>query len=205
MPFIQSHSIRCILFDVGNVLINFDHSRVGAQLRHYSTRQPLPTADEFYEAIFQRDGNGSFNARLDRGELSWSEFQTQISTEFSLVLDSERLREIWVSIFAPALNSESVELLNSAIQSGIDIRICSNTNEAHWSFLKQRFSLFQSLADRHKCFLSFEHGKAKPDPSFFQMIAHATRYARQTHLLLDDRHDNCEAARAAGMQAIAVY
>lgn len=194
-----------VLVDVGQVLIGFDHSVIGARLAAECfppERQSaeLPAAIEAF--ILGSNGGPSPNCQVDRGAKDIDWLCARICGEFGVEIAPAAFEDIWTSIFALRVNAEVVAYAEALRSEGVRIGICSNTNVAHWRFLRRAHPEFRRLVDEVRCFLSFELGKGKGDPGFFERIAELTGAPVGIHLLLDDRADYCDAARTAGMQAV---
>lgn len=196
---------RCLLFDLGNVLIDFDHGVVSRTLaRHATGDRPAP-AEAIHEYIFGDSGAASPNAGIDRGTGSLDALHAKVAARFSLAISLDEFRRAWLSIFADDLNrtvADRLTHLAHLASARFDVRICSNTNEPHWSGLRAKHLLLDALDQDQQCLLSFRIGKIKTDPGFFPHVATVTGLPVSDHLLIDDRRDNCEAAEAAGMRAL---
>jgi FMN phosphatase YigB (HAD superfamily) len=195
-------SRRCLLFDLGNVLITFDHRVVSRLLAPHAPRQRPVPAQAIHDYIFGDSGPDSPNARIDRGAQSLAALYGDVAARFSLTLSLDEFRHAWSSIFAADLNHAVADRLTRFAASGVDVRICSNTNDAHWAGLQSAHPLLASLDRDGRCLLSFRIGKVKTDPGFFAHVTEKTGLPAGRHLLIDDREDNCQAAEAAGMSAL---
>jgi len=195
-------SRRCLLFDLGNVIIDFDHGVVSRTLaRHATGDRPAP-AEAIHEYIFGDSGAASPNAGIDRGTGSLEALHAKVAARFSLAISLDEFRGAWLSIFADDLNRTVADRLTHLASARFDVRICSNTNEPHWSGLRSKHPLLDALDQHQQCLLSFRIGKIKTDPGFFPHVATVTGLPVSDHLLIDDRHDNCQAAEASGMRAL---
>ena len=193
---------RCLLFDLGNVIIDFDHGVVSRTLaRHATGDRPAP-AEAIHEYIFGDSGAASPNAGIDRGTGSLEALHAKVAARFSLAISLDEFRRAWLSIFADDLNRTVADRLTHLASARFDVRICSNTNEPHWSGLRAKHLLLDALDQDQQCLLSFRIGKIKTDPGFFPHVATVTGLPVSDHLLIDDRRDNCQAAEAAGMRAL---
>ena len=193
---------RCLLFDLGNVLIDFDHGVVSRTLAPHATGDRPAPAEAIHEYIFGDSGAASPNAGLDRGIGSLEALHAEVAARFSLAVSLDEFRRTWSSIFADDLNRTVADRLTQLASARFDVRICSNTNEPHWSGLRSKHPLLDALDQDRQCLLSFRIGKIKTDPGFFPHVATVTGLPVSDHLLIDDRHDNCQAAEAAGMRAL---
>ena len=194
----------CLLFDVGNVLVDFDHGIVSRSLADHVPGMGADQAADVHAFIFGDAGPASLNAQVDRGTLSLPALHALVVGRFSLDLRFEAFRDAWSSIFARHLNHGVVERLTRCAATGLDAWVCSNTNPAHWAFLCATFPLFAELDARDHCLLSFRLGQVKTDSGFFAHVVGRTGYPAARHVLIDDREDNCRAARNGGLLALHV-
>jgi len=193
---------RCLLFDLGKVLIDFDHRVVSRLLaRHAAGDRPAP-AEAIHEYIFGDAGPASPNAQMDRGTRSLASLHADVIARFGLTVSFDEFSQAWSAIFADDLDRATADRVAHLAARGFDIRICSNTNDPHWSGLRSKYPLLEALDRNGQCLLSFRIGRIKTDDGFFAHVATVTGLAPADHLLIDDRHDNCQAAEAAGMRAL---
>lgn len=196
--------MHTVLFDVGNVLINFDHRIISRRLvRHAAdARQSDTLHDELHEFIFGSATQASRTTEIDRGSNNLATLRDDLANEFDLGVSQSEFEEIWTAIFSDELNADAIECSIKLHNEGLNIAICSNTNAVHWDALLDMQPQFREITERVHCFLSHEIGKQKADPGFFDVIAEKTTSARDHHLLIDDLEENCRAAESAGMHAI---
>ena len=188
---------RWVLFDVGNVLLRFDHRRVSAAL---ATHVPVE-AGQLHRFIFASEHGPSRNELLDRGSRDLVWLRDEVVREFGVPVTLEAFEAAWQSIFDPP-DPVARESLLRVRALGIRIGICSNTNEAHW---RRIVTLFPELGDSDvTLFLSHRMKCVKTDADFYRgVIQHTGRPARE-HLLLDDLTANLDAAAAAGFRTLQI-
>jgi putative hydrolase of the HAD superfamily len=193
-----------VLFDLGNVLINFDHRIISQRLIQYVLDEHRTPAlqSEVHEFIFGNGVHPSMNAEIDRGTKDINDLRAIMAERFQLNIPQSDFEEIWSSIFADDLNANAMACLNQLRGHGLNVAICSNTNPAHWNPLLKKHPELHALGEQIKCFLSYEIGKQKADPGFFQGIANATNAPPEHHVLIDDLEANCKAAESIGMHSI---
>jgi hypothetical protein len=102
---------RCVLFDLGNVLIDFDHRIVGRELARFATRAHPVDAGAIHDYIFGDAGAASPNAGIDRGGLSLASQHADVAARFSLAVSLDESGRAWSSIFADELNQPVVDRL----------------------------------------------------------------------------------------------
>ncbi len=194
---------RWVLLDLGKVLIKFEHGLIAANLwKKMSERgiEPLPTTKEIQDFFFEpREKQRSRNEELEIGrqEIDW--LHNEYSRHFRDTISLEDFQFVWNNIFVP-INSHAIALIERLQQKGILVAICSNTNRSHWEWIAERYQSLVSLANWH--FLSFEMKSRKPDTDFFEKICKTTHVPAWHHMLVDDREENVNGARIAGMQGL---
>jgi FMN phosphatase YigB (HAD superfamily) len=196
---------RWLLVDVGQVLIGFDHAVVGRRLvdEHFPLARRTDEARQAVHRYIFDDADGEVpNAVLDRGAQDVDWLCARVCARFSVSVALSAFEEIWTSIFAPQLNAVVVAGVEAAAAAGVRVGLCSNTNASHWRYLRRVHADFRRLDDGARRFVSFEMGTGKGDLGFFARVARETGAPLAHHLLLDDKRENCEAARAEGMSAV---
>jgi hypothetical protein len=108
---------------------------------------------------------------------------------------------VWNSIFDPA-RAEVGSWIGRALGLGFRVGICSDTNAAHWEFLRRACPSMDTPGVRH--FLSFRSpGRfRKVDDGYFAEVRAATGQPAENHLLIDDREPNITCARRNGFQTL---
>jgi len=160
---------RYFLFDLGNVLIDFDHRIVSQRLLEYfpRNRRNAVLQEQLQRFIFTDGGCNSLNSQLDRGKRDLVWLSNEVRKQFRLNFSDSDFAEIWASIFSPTLNELPIACMSHFREKGLGVAICSNTNREHWTGLLKKHELLQDLSKEIPCFLSFEIGKIKTDDGFF--------------------------------------
>jgi len=93
---------------------------------------------------------------------------------------------------------DGMEPLVEELAEQHELHVCSNY--PHWSeWIEAELALGRFL---EWTFVSWRMGLRKPSRRFFEQTAERLRSEPHELLLIDDREDNCEAARAVGLDAI---
>jgi FMN phosphatase YigB (HAD superfamily) len=92
------------------------------------------------------------------------------------------------------------ELLAALRAEAKGTRLCTLSNYPPWyRWIDERCGLSRYL---DAAFVSYETGVRKPDPEAYRLPCRRLGIPPAEALFVDDRADNCEAARAIGMDAI---
>lgn len=177
-------------FDLGNVLLFFDHEKAVEHVSELSAAPP----DRVREVIF----SSGWELRYERGEISSAEFHEHICRELGVSIPLEKMLEAVSDIFHPNLPiRNSLQLLRDR---GVRLGLLSNTCEAHWNWVEEHayptvegWFEFPILSFRERCM--------KPDIAIYQKAQQRAGVAAEQIIFVDDRLENVEGARMAGWQA----
>jgi putative hydrolase of the HAD superfamily len=180
-------AIRCIVFDVGGVLVEV--GGVEPMLRWMRNATDV-------EGLW-RAWLGSTAVRdFERGRIDAQTFAACLVAEFELSVGSEEFLRGFVA-WANAPLPGAHELLRQ-IRPGIVRATLSNTNALHWPRIMRDMD-FERHFDHP--FASHLIDRIKPDHDAFDHVARAVGVEPREILFVDDNQINVDAARAFGMQA----
>jgi FMN phosphatase YigB (HAD superfamily) len=180
--------IEFVYFDLGNVLLAFDHGLASRQI----AKLVGATEGAVDQAIFQ----SGLQDRYERGEIACDEFHSCCVEQIG-ECQRDPLLHALSDIFRPI---DSVWLLVARLRAAdVRIGVLSNTCRAHWRFVTDRFkvpSQFEVLA------LSYEIGCMKPNSRIYRQAAVLANVPAEAILFIDDRMENVAAAADAGFDAV---
>ena len=180
--------IRTVLFDLGNVLVNFSHDQMCDQIGNVCDRP----GDDVREFLFDGDLQGQF----ERGEISQDEFHEKFTNWANRPIDADELFEAASDIF---VSNDGIDRILAEIKAqGIRLVLLSNTSVAHFEFVMQRFDVLQEFDDY---VVSYRVGALKPDPAIFEAALAAIECEAGESFYTDDIEENIEAGRGHGLQA----
>ena len=176
-----------IAFDLGNVLIPFDHMKACRALEAIYSLDP----QYVYERIFE----GSIVPAFDLGNLSPSDFTQECSDALKVNLSEDELIDAWSNIFS---HDPEMEKLIEELAENADLCLISNTNCWHYNSVLRDFPFVEHFPRK---LLSYKIHKLKPDPEVFRL---ALRWAQkgQINIFIDDIEENVNSAAAVGFNAI---
>ena len=119
---------RFIYFDLGNVVINFDHDRAARQMAAVAGLSEQAA----WEAVF---ANG-LELEYERGAITTRAFYDRFCERTGTDPDYEALLHAAADIFTA--NEAILPVLRQLHSSGHRLGIFSNTNEAHWHYVSAR-------------------------------------------------------------------
>ena len=181
--------MRAVLFDLGGVLVDFDH--------RITTRALQPLCAVAEPEIFRRIFGEGLEEELDLGRVSIGEAAARLRGSIGFRGTDRELEEAWARIFRP--KPETLALLRRLAAAGVPLGVVSNTNEVHYAEVCR---LIPELPGRFRWeFLSCRLGRRKPNRDYFDAVAAGLPFDRAEALFVDDRHENASAAEAAGFRA----
>jgi putative hydrolase of the HAD superfamily len=175
-----------VVLDVGDVLVR---TVPAAQYRALAARAGCD-----HEQVAQVIEHTGIVHAFERGELTAARFAAAVSR----ALDHPHfgvgeIRECWNALVGDVdpLILRPARLLASAGR----LVLASNTNPYHWEVARQRLS--DAGLSAPAC-LSFEIGRLKPDPSFFEALAMFEPRLQAGAVYIDDRAENVAVAARRG-------
>lgn len=182
---------RFIYFDMGNVLLYFDH--------HRAARQMGAVAGISEDVVWQTVFAGELHNTYESGGFTTAQFCEEFCHATQTHPDFNALMHAAADIFT--LNTRIVPIVCHLHAAGYPLGLLSNTNESHWRFVSQgRYALIQSFFQVEA--LSFQLGAMKPDPRIYAEAARLARTDPAAIFFMDDRPENVDAARSAGFDAV---
>jgi putative hydrolase of the HAD superfamily len=188
--------IKCIIFDLGDVIIDLDFSRF---FNEVITPSPLnkPKTPIMLEFFRQSD-------TYHQGKITDKEFYQQACEILQVcMLNQSEFFDAFNSIIAN-LNLELIEVIRTIRQfNKIRIICMSNINSSHWNYLKKQKWDIWELFDEF--ILSHEIQMTKPDPNIFKYAIKKAGCKPQEILFIDDGMNNVRAASELGIKGIRYF
>jgi HAD superfamily hydrolase (TIGR01549 family) len=182
--------IRAVIFDLGNVLINFDH-RIASQKLSKFTDTP---EDEIYNLFF----DSKLTALFEEGKISTLQFFSKVKEALNLGIEFDEFLPIWNEIFFFDEENLSVYNLASSLKNRYKVALLSNINISHFEHIKRTFPILDAF---HNIITSFEMGFRKPNPEIYQKALHALDSPPEDVFYTDDRLELVESARQLGIRS----
>jgi glucose-1-phosphatase len=181
--------IEVIYFDLGKVIVDFDHSRAAQELLKVT-----PLSLEEAMAVLS---DGELVSEYETGRLSSEEHYRKVCRRLQIEVSMEKFRELWGSMFLPEPLLSEVFL--QALKKQYRLMLLSNTNEIHFDFVIQHYPILRVIEER---LLSYQAGCMKPEARIFELAIKKAGVPPENIFFTDDRLENIEAARQAGIQAL---
>ena len=189
----EDKRIKAIIFDLGNVLVNFDHWIATRRVSSFTDK----SRDEIYNLFF----DSQLTCLFEEGKISPQEFFLKIKEILNLKLDYDKFIPIWDEIFF--LTKENLEVYNLVKQLGgrYKIALLSNINVLHFNYLKNKFPhLFEAF---HHVIASYEIKVRKPHPLIYKKALELLGTSPGNVFYTDDRQELAESAKELGIRGFA--
>jgi putative hydrolase of the HAD superfamily len=185
-------AVDFVLFDLGNVLVEFSHEPIARGLARSATREPYGDPKAVAQYLFL--GECAAENRFDEGKLSPEDFFEVLSREMGLSMPYPQFVGIWNGIFQERKGSEGlIRFLYGRVEMGL----LSNTNALHFPHV---LALFPWIRLVDHWYLSYQVGHRKPAPQIYRDVLDRTGRSAEAIVYLDDLESNLEPARTLGMQ-----
>ncbi|PIQ90724.1 MAG: hypothetical protein COV71_02945 [Candidatus Omnitrophica bacterium CG11_big_fil_rev_8_21_14_0_20_41_12] len=185
----MSGAIKVVLFDLGKVLVDFDHRRAAERISFFCPK----TATEIYNLFFESHATIAFEA----GKISPEDFYQQVKQVLDLKLSYASFIPIWNDIFFLSLKNRLVFKLVNTLRAKYKTALLSNINTLHYEYLKKNFPVFGVFDE---IFLSFQLGLIKPDQEIYHKVIRKLNVSPQEIFYTDDRLDLVESAKKLGIR-----
>jgi FMN phosphatase YigB (HAD superfamily) len=186
--------IEVILFDIGNVILPFNHGQIAEKLARLAQRKEFQNPQKIFSYLFDFQ-EGIIND-FDVGKVTPPIFFQSIKRQLDLSIPFEEFIPIWNDIFTEDRGvSETILSLKGRWRLGL----LSNTDPLHFHYILSKFPVMRSF---DKWILSYEVGFKKPAIEIFQKAMAWASVKPQKILFIDDMKTHVEVAIALGMQGI---
>ena len=178
---------KYFIFDIGNVLVDFDFQVLLKQIAADSgtpVEQPTERDLEMHHAV-------------EEGVISDQEFVDFLNKSKGLSWTVDTLIGVWQEMFT--VNQTGYGMFREAIARGLPVYTLSNIAEHHIEAIERNWPGF--FAGATGLFLSYQVGARKPNAEIYRCMLDDLGVKGEQCLFLDDLERNIEAARAAGIQA----
>jgi putative hydrolase of the HAD superfamily len=190
--------ISAVVCDFGGVLT----SPLAGSFRAFSDQSGIPLAalGAALAAIGERDGVHPLH-ELECGRVTEADFFASVAGELATALDREIAMHDFAERYFAGLrpNTAMIELMASLRDEGYRMALLTNNVrewEPLWHALAPVDEIFELVVD------SAFVGMRKPDREIYELTLRRLGRRGEQCLFVDDMQVNCDAARAAGMQAV---
>jgi FMN phosphatase YigB (HAD superfamily) len=187
--------IDLFVFDLGQVILPFEHRPIASKLWEKSRRRAVLTPDSIFNDLFDLH-NGSVNS-YEEGLTSSEEFFLDVRKRYDLEMSFEDFKDVWNNIFwgDPEVN----EIILYLKARSYPVFLLSNTNELHFQHIIERFPIVHLM---NEWILSFEVGAKKPKKRIYDAIFERADVKAEHVFYVDDIDTYVAAAASYGMRGL---
>ncbi len=176
-----------LFFDLGNVLVLFDHHQAARNLARVATCSESRVVQTLFHSDLQQ--------RYETGLVSDDQYAAEINVALGSNVSTPLLLEAISDIFQP--NWPILKILEQVRASGVPMGILSNTCQAHWKWLVQQdWPMLGGWFEQHV--LSYEVRSMKPSPAIYEACEKVSGRSGRDIFFTDDRIENVAAAAERG-------
>jgi putative hydrolase of the HAD superfamily len=179
---------KVILFDLGKVLIDFDHRIAVQRIKQFCS------LDE--KSIYSLFFDSNVTDKFEKGLISPLDFFEQVKNMLGARIHYEEFVPIWNEIFTH--HPGMLEILG-LLKDNYNLYLVSNINKLHFEYLKKQFNEYFEFFNH--LFLSYEMGLRKPDLMIYKFIINYLKTSPDNIIYTDDRIELITAAKGLGMDA----
>lgn len=191
---IDQMPVEVILFDLGNVILPFNHFQIAEKLSPFVQRRELQDPQRIFSSLFDNE-KGLIN-NFDVGKVSPEEFFQSVKESLDLSISFDEFTPIWNDIF---LEDQEVSKIILSLKERVRLGLLSNTDPLHFHYILSKFPIMMAF---DKWILSYEVGFKKPAIEIFQKAMEWASVEPQKILFIDDMKKHVDVAVSLGMQGI---
>ena len=185
----MSKMIRCVMSDLGRVIIHFDNTIFFEKIASYSPHSKAEIAE-------MASTQSSSRRIFDKGEITPEEFYEHVTTKLEAKIDYDKFYSMYNDVFS--LNPPVLEILKK-VKKNYKIILLSNTDVMRFGFIKTKFPEIM-VFDEYV--LSYEVGTMKPHPRIYEDALAKSGVEASECIFIDDIEANIETAQKLGMDVI---
>lgn len=186
---IGENSMTAVIFDVGNVLIQWEPHRV--------YRDDF-SSDAEIDAFLAEIGFGPWNLEQDRGRTWDAAVEVKIAEHPHHEALIRKFHANWHDA-VPGEIPEGVEALGAVRATGTPVYGITNFSAEKWVECRERFAFLNAFAD---VVVSAHERLVKPDPAIFDLFLERNGLAAEDCLFIDDSAANVATAESLGFDTI---
>ena len=181
--------IKCVLFDIGGVLVDWHMSWITSEVSARFGIDESKSIDAFSKYLHE----------LDSGKIEEKEFWNKIASDTDSTPLKENTESLWDTYFRKnAKINHDVINLSKTISTNHTMGIISNIEKITHKIVDD-WNVLDTF--EHK-FMSYEIGFSKPDSRIYEHVIDKLPFEPNTMLFIDDKKSNVDAATDSGLEAI---
>lgn len=182
--------IRCVLFDIGGVLVDWHMSWITTEIsKRFEINEDI-LANAFFRHL----------PALDSGRINEKAFWQSIAGDVNSAPLHASTESLWDTYFRKNAkpNRNVIDLAKSMRKSSYTLGIISNIEQITHGIVDD----WSILDDFEHKFMSYQIGFSKPDPRIYEHVIERLAFEPSQMLFIDDKETNVNAAKEFGINAI---
>lgn len=179
-------TIEAVVFDIGNVLIEWQPERYYDAIYGEARRREMFAAVDLHAMNDRIDRGEPFRETIYAAAKELPEFQVEIRDWF----------DNWIKMASPEI-PHSVKLLRSLRAKGVPVFALSNFGVESFAYAETKYPFLKEFDRRY---ISGHMRVIKPDAPIYEMLEADCGVPPEALLFADDRIDNINAAAVRGWQ-----
>lgn len=185
----MSQTIKAIIFDFGNVLLEWNPRHV--YRRFFQSEEEM---EKFLHDVDFTD----WNLQQDKGR-PFAEGVSELSKQFPQYAELiQAYHDNWIHSIGNSLTG-TIEIMKRLKKAGYQLYGLSNWSAETFPMARRKYDFFNLLDD---IVISGEVGAIKPEPAIFEIMLKRIGRPAAECLFIDDALANIEAARAMGFATV---
>ena len=186
-------SIEFIYFDLGKVILNFDHA-IGFRNLEQLCGVSLQQSNEI---LFDQ----GLQDQYETGLIDCTQVYQEFCRQAEIVPSAEPTKENFLRAIGDIFwaNRPIIPVITQLKARGFPMGVLSNTCDAHWQVAFSQHWILRSLFD--PLVLSYEEKSMKPDSGIYKAAIERAGVKPEQIFFTDDRQENVDGAVAAGIDA----
>ena len=177
--------IKNIIFDLGNVLINYDFELFFEKLGYQRGERSL---QEAHTEIFA----------FECGKMTIDDFLTALQKVYTSDLDADEFTEAWCDVFWA--NEELLDII-PGLANDYRLMILSNNDELHFPYIWEKYPALR-IFPAQDIMITSRLGYIKPDIKVYQEAVLQHDFHWHESIFIDDVKVNTEIAASLGAATI---
>lgn len=183
--------IKNIIFDLGNVLLDFSPKDYLKKKIDENNIEPV------YEAVFKSEEW----PMLDRGTITENEAKDNIISRNKMYEDDiVKTFENWYELLVPI--TINVNIMKALKEKGYKIYYLSNFHSAAFEYVTGKYEFFKTFDGG---VVSFKEKKLKPEKEIYEILVNRYNLKPEESIFIDDVLENVEGASKVGIQTVHLY
>lgn len=186
----MSQGIKVVIFDLGNVLLDFDFNIAAKRIAYFCEKSPKEIV-----ALFL---GSNITSLFEESKISPEDFFDCLKNMLDLKISYARFIPIWNEIFFLSAKNRSVYSLANNLRNNYRIAVLSNINILHYDYIKEHYPVLNIF---NEVFASCKMGLIKPDPRIYKQVLQALDVKPEEVFYTDDREELVKSAAALNINS----